>query len=199
LGLFGELRSAIAQLAAATGGGARARVVSVGEAVPGESDRLAVTVVLELTGAWADHVQAPFDVLLSPEGAARLAPGLEVPVAIDGESGDLVGLDVADYERETRGGAPKPALAPAPVPAGMSASAATPVELDDDGLPKIDPADPVLAPIDGVSLEQCAAAMVGAGSVPPAVQQAWMGRAIGDWRVGARLGAAAQAARKAES
>lgn len=211
MGFMDKLRLMMAQLAPTGAGGARAVVVSVGEPTRDEQGRLQSNLVLELIGEWADNVQAPVQCVLSADGAARLAPGLEVPVKADTETGDLTGIDVGAYECETHGGAPAPASKPPPKAPTLAAMG---VNLDDATRTEPDAAS--LTPVEGVTMETWVAVQAGlirdrvapegyeayaaARGVPAgrwgAVDQAWNARCMSDWRLGAAYGEAIQEARE---
>ena len=130
--------------------------------------------------------------------------GLEVPVRVDASSGALLGLDGEAWEKEAK-------VLDAEYESGARQRGDRRTAAD---VLAIDPADPVLEAIAGVDLETWLAVEVGlvADRVPPAEQEAyavahgvppgawaevskgWSTRARKDFRVGAKVGAAHQAA-----
>ena len=130
--------------------------------------------------------------------------GLEVPVRVDEETGALLGLDGEAWEAEAK-------LLDASYEAGTRTRGDRRTAAD---VLAIDDADPALAPIGGVDLDTWLRIEVGIVSenVPPGDQDAyaaargvpagawaevsksWNRRAREDFRVGARVGAAHQAA-----
>jgi hypothetical protein len=158
-----------------------------------------------------------------PPGRAWLAaPGAELPVVVDPQDATRAAFDwpAAAEEARDRAGTladPPPdgsvaaiiaADRAAPAESTMSASPAT-IALPEAG-------DPAVAPIEGVTLEMWAAVEAGVArdrvapadldayaqrhGVPagrwPAVSAAWQARMMSDWRVGARMGEAVEAAKR---
>ena len=146
------------------------------------------------------------------------APGADVPIVVDPKNPGKASVDwpSAANEAADRAGA----LDDAP-PAGSLAEAieqdrSAPPQTAMSTTPPGTAADPDVAPIEGVSLETWAAVEVGIGRdrVPPAdhdayaqghgvpagrwaaVGAAWQARTMTDWRVGAKVGEALEAARK---
>ena len=141
---------------------------------------------------------------VAPRAAVIATAGLEVPVRVDASSGALLGLDGEVWENEAK-------VLDAEYESGARERGDRRTAAD---VLAIDPADPVLEAIAGVDLDTWLAVEVGlvADGVPPAEQEAyavahgvppgawaevskgWSTRARKDFRVGAKVGAAHQAA-----
>jgi hypothetical protein len=155
-------------------------------------------------------------------GAWFLAPGSDVPVVLDPKGGDRAQIDwrkLAVDRAATGGRWQEPAPQASLAAARLTAPSAPPPQAASMG----DPFDPTpapggLTPIEGVTVEQWAAVTAGlmTARVPPAqyddyatrdhgvppgrwtaIDQAWTARQRADWRVGAAMGEAVSAARKA--
>ena len=189
-------------------GGVPARAVVVEKRGHGTPDHGVSTryvnldVVLRVVGDDEGHT-TKVRAYVAPRAAVIATAGLEVPVRVD-ESGALLGLDGEAWEAEAQ-------VLDAEYEAGMRTRGDRRTAAD---VLAIDPADPVLAPIEGVDLDAWLAIDVAlvADNVPPreqeayaaargvpagswaAVSEGWSTRARKDFRVGAKVGAAHQAA-----
>jgi len=146
------------------------------------------------------------------------APGAEVPVVVDPNEPGKASVDwpsAANEAADRAGGLddpPPPASVAEAIEQGRGGDTATGMSVS------VEPAaaDPDLAPIEGVTLETWAAVEAGTARerVPPAeydayaqthgvpagrwaaVSTAWQARMTSDWRVGAKMGEALEAAKK---
>ena len=143
------------------------------------------------------------------------APGRQLPIAVDP---DRPGRAKVDWETAANEAATEHGALDDPPPEGSVAALldvpadATPVA-QTDAAP---PADPAVAPIEGVDLETWAAITAGIArarvapadydahavrhGAPPgrwsAIDAQWQSRMMSDWRVGAKMGEAVEAAKK---
>ena len=173
---------------------------------------------VELELADGSHATASKEVI--PFYACWLArPGVEVPVVVDPEDPISASVDwpAAANEAADRAGGLDDSPPPGSAAEAIEAARSKPPAQAIGTTPAPEPAaDPDLDPIEGVSLETWAAVEVGTARdrVPPAdydayaqrygvpagrweaVNAGWQGRMMGDWRVGAKIGEALEAAKK---